>query len=56
MATREQLAERRMEGDRLLENGSKSQAEIARILGVSAATVSVWAKKLREYGKGSLHD
>jgi DNA-binding CsgD family transcriptional regulator len=39
--TREQMAERRMEGVRLLEAGSKSQAEIARILGVSEAAVSV---------------
>ena len=49
--TREQMAERRMEGVRLLEKGSQSQAEIARILGVSEAAVCVWAKKLRNHGK-----
>ncbi len=48
------MAERRMEGVRLLEAGSKSQAEIARLLGVSDASVSVWAKKLREQGKDGL--
>jgi transposase len=52
--TREQMAERRTEGVRLLEKGKKSQAEIARLLGVSEAAVSVWAKKLREHGKDSL--
>ncbi|NOH04939.1 MAG: transposase [Chloroflexi bacterium] len=48
------MAERRMEGVRLLEKGNQSQAEIARTLGVSEAAVCVWAKKLREHGKGSL--
>ena len=48
------MAERRMEGVRLLEAGSKSQAEIARMLGVSEAAVSVWAKKLRKHGKEGL--
>jgi transposase len=48
------MAERRTEGVRLLEKGNKSQAEIARILGVSEAAVSVWAKKLRKHGKDSL--
>jgi transposase len=43
-----------MEGVRLLEKGKQSQAEIARILGVSEAAVCVWVKKLREHGKGSL--
>lgn len=38
----------------MLEKGTKSQAEIARRLGVSEAAVSVWAKKLREQGKESL--
>lgn len=52
--TRVQMAERRMEGVRLLEEGGKSQAEIARILGVSPAAVSVWAKKLRQHGRDSL--
>ncbi len=49
------MTERRMEGVRLLEAGNKSQAEIARIAGVSAAAVSVWAKQLREHGKDSLN-
>jgi transposase len=48
------MAERRTEGVCLLEKGKKSQAEIARTLGVSEAAVSVWAKKLREYGKEGL--
>lgn len=48
------MAERRTEGVRLLEKGTKSQAEIARMLGVSEAAVCVWAKKLREHGKESL--
>lgn len=52
--TRAQMEERRMEGVRLLEEGGKSQAEIARILGVSPAAVSVWAKKLRQRGRDSL--
>jgi len=52
--TREQMAERRKEGVRLLEQGKKSQAEIARNLGVSEAAVSVWQKKLKKHGKESL--
>jgi transposase len=52
--TREQMAERRAEGVRLLETGEKSQAQIARELGVSQACVSVWHKKLREQGPQSL--
>ena len=48
------MAERRKEGVRLLEEGKKGQAEIARILGVSEAAVCVWAKKLRKHGKESL--
>jgi len=48
------MAERRAEGVRQLEKGKQSQAEIARILGVSGAAVSVWAKKLRQHGKESL--
>lgn len=42
--TREQLEERRLEGGRLLKAGKLSQAEIARQLSVSRATVSDWAK------------
>lgn len=52
--TREQMAERRKEGVRLLEEGKKSQAEIAGILGVSEAAVCVWSMKLRKHGKESL--
>lgn len=48
------MAERRKEGARLLAQGKKSQAEIARNLGVSEAAVSVWQKKLKKYGKESL--
>jgi len=48
------MTERRMEGVRLLEQGNQSQADIARILGVSEAAVCVWAKKLREHGKDGL--
>lgn len=43
-----------MEGVRLLEKGNHSQAEIARMLGVSEAAVCVWAKKLRKHGKDGL--
>jgi transposase len=52
--TREQMAERRKEGVRLLTQGKKNQAEIARMLGVSEAAVSVWNKKLKKHGKESL--
>lgn len=51
--TREQQAERRQEGMRLLKKG-QSQAEIARQLGVSPAAVCVWSRKLKKYGKESL--
>jgi predicted transcriptional regulator len=49
--TREQMAERRKEGVRLLEQEKQSQAEIARNLGVSEAAVSVWQKKLKNTEK-----
>jgi transposase len=52
--TREQMAERRAEGVRLLEAGEKNQAEIARELGVSEAAVSTWNKVLREKGSQAL--
>ena len=52
--TREQMAERRYEGVRLLEKGKLSQAEIARHLGSESAAVCVWAKKLKKHGKESL--
>ena len=48
--TREQLEERRLEGGRLLRAGKLSQADIARHLNVSRASVSAWAKVLRTVG------
>jgi putative transposase len=44
------MEERRLEGGRLLKAGKLSQAEIARQLGVSRATVSDWAKKVEAKG------
>ena len=52
--TREQLEERRLAGGRLLKAGKLSQAEIARQLGVSRATVSEWAKIVETKGIGGL--
>ncbi len=52
--TREQMEERRLEGGRLLKTGKISQAEIARHLGVSRATVSDWARKVEEEGMRGL--
>ena len=52
--TREQMEERRLEGGRLLKAGKLSQAEIARQLGVSRATVSDWAKKIEAEGMRGL--
>jgi len=52
--TREQMEERRLEGGRLLKAGRLSQAEIARQLGVSRATVSEWAKIMQEEGMRGL--
>src|SRR5512141_2260059 len=48
--TREQMEERRLEGGRLLRAGTLSQAEIARHLNVSRASVSAWAKKVNQDG------
>jgi transposase len=48
--TREQLEERRLEGGRLLRAGTLSQAEIARHLNVSRASVSAWAKIVKQDG------
>jgi len=48
--TQEQMEERRQEGGRLLKAGKLSQAEIARQLGVSRATVSAWAKVVESQG------
>ena len=44
------MEERRLEGGRFLKAGKLSQAEIARQLGVSRATVSVWAKTIEAKG------
>jgi len=52
--TREQMAERRAEGVRLLEAGEMKQVEIARYLGVSEAAVSKWKKQLVEDGPQAL--
>jgi len=52
--TREQMEERRLAGGRLLKAGKLSQAEIARQVGVSRATVSDWMKKVTEEGIGGL--
>ncbi len=48
--TREQMEERRREGGRLLRAGKLTKAEIARQLGVSRATVGVWAKAIEAGG------
>lgn len=48
--TREQMAERRRAGGRLLKTGKLSQAEIARQLGVSRAAVNQWAKTVIREG------
>jgi putative transposase len=48
--TREQMEERRLEGGRLLKAGKLSQSEIARQVGVSRTSVSVWAKQVAEEG------
>lgn len=52
--TREQMEERRLEGGQLLRAGKLSQAEIARQMGVSRATVSEWAKRLEKAGMRGL--
>jgi len=52
--TREQMEERRRAGAKLLRTGGLSQAEIARQLGVSRATVSDWAKRLASGGLRAL--
>ena len=48
------MAERRAEGVRLLEAGERTQAEIARHLGVTEAAVSKWKKQLVEEGPQAL--
>ncbi len=45
--TREQMAERRRTGGRLLKAGKLSQTEIAEELGVARATVCIWNKQLQ---------
>jgi transposase len=52
--TREQMAERREEGIRLLQAGELRQAQIARQLGVSEATISKWKKVLEQSGPAAL--
>lgn len=44
------MEERRLAGGRLLKAGKLSQAEIARQLGVSRTSVSVWARQVAEEG------
>lgn len=53
--TREQMEERRRAGAKLLRAGRLSQAEIARQLSVSRATVSDWATRLASGGLRALH-
>lgn len=48
------MAERRLEGLRLLEAGQMRQAEIARHLGVSEAAVSKWKSQLGREGSEGL--
>ena len=48
------MAERRAEGVRLLQAGEMSQAQIARHLGVSEATISKWKKVLEQKGPAGL--
>lgn len=52
--TRIQMEQRRREAARLLRQGKLSQAEIARRLGVSRATVCDWAKQLAAGGLRAL--
>ena len=52
--TREQMAERRAEGIRLLQAGQMSQVQIARHLGVSEATISKWKKVMERDGPEAL--
>jgi len=52
--TREQQAERRAEGVRLLATGEMKQVEIARHLGITEAAVSKWKKQLANEGPQAL--
>jgi transposase len=53
--TSEQMEERRLAAARLLRQGQLSQAEIARKLGVSRASVCRWAATLAQEGLHGLH-
>lgn len=48
------MAERRLEGIRLMQSGEMTQAEISRHLGVSEAAVSSWKKRLAAGGPEGL--
>lgn len=48
------MAERRLEGIRLMKSGEMTQAEISRHLGVSEAAVSSWKKRLAAGGPEGL--
>lgn len=52
--TREQMAERRAEGGRLLQEGQLSQHAIALELGVSDAAVSHWKSRMATGGSAAL--
>jgi transposase len=52
--TSEQMEERRLAGAALLRQGRLSQAEIARQLGVSRASVCRWAATLAQQGRRAL--
>ncbi len=52
--TREQMADRRIEGVKLLQAGEMRQVAISQHLGVSEAAVSQWKKKLFTAGPESL--
>jgi putative transposase len=53
--TPEQMEERRLAAARLLRQGQLSQAEIARHLGVSRASICRWAATLAQEGPHGLH-
>lgn len=52
--TRPQLEERRMEADRRFQQEGHIQDEIARDLGVSKSTVSLWKKRWKAQGEAGL--
>src|SRR5918911_3606004 len=53
--TRAQMEERRLAAARLLRSGRLTQAEIAREVGVSRASVTRWKQRLAETGVAGLH-